>query len=253
MNTLRAKLTVLLLGLVMAGSVSADDSLVDDAVLSESVIMVTASKPASFEAYGLWLGLKGGTLGLGLEATWRPLPWFDIRAGGNVYDYDYDGSQAGINYSSTLQLETYYATVNFRFPSSPFRVSAGAFSNGNEVQMVSIDSPSFQFGDGAFNQAEVGTLRSTTYFEGVAPYLGFGYDFNVFEKVRLNLDIGVLWQGEPSVTLTADDVPIDTDVYSMDPALFAVELEAERLELEAEFEDYKAFPVLSLGFSVGFF
>ena len=62
MNALRAKLTVLLLGLVMAGSVSADDN--------------------------LWLGLKAGTLGVGLEATWRPIPWFDIRAGANAYDYD---------------------------------------------------------------------------------------------------------------------------------------------------------------------
>ncbi len=221
MNALRAKMTVLLLGLVMAGSVSADDS--------------------------LWLGLKAGTLGLGLEATWRPIPWFDIRAGANAFDYDDEGSQAGINYSATLQLETYYATMNFRFPLSPFRVTTGAFSNGNELQMVSMDSPSFDIGGGNFTQAEVGTLRSTTFFEDVAPYLGFGFDFSVFGKVGLNLDLGVLWQGEPSVTLTADGGLLENDTD------FLAELEAERLELEAEFSDYKAFPVLSLGFSVSFF
>ncbi|MCH6549298.1 MAG: hypothetical protein IH812_05665 [Proteobacteria bacterium] len=220
MNALRAKLTVLLLGLAMAGSVSAADN--------------------------LWLGFKAGTLGLGLEATWRPLPWFDIRAGANSFDYDDDGSQAGVNYNATLHLETYYATLNFRFPLSPFRVTAGAFSNGNELQMVSMDSPSFDIGGVTFTQDEVGTLRSTTFFEDVAPYLGFGYDFNVFGKVGLNLDIGVLWQGEPSVTLTADGL------LASDPTFMAA-LEAERLEIEAEFEDYKAFPVLSLGFSFNFF
>ncbi len=220
MNALRAKLTVLLLGLVMAGSVSADDK--------------------------LWLGFKAGTLGLGLEATWRPLPWFDIRAGGNAYDYDDDGSKAGVNYNATLQLETFYATANFRFPLSPFRVTAGAYSNGNEFQMVSMDSPSFDIGGGNYTQADVGTLRSTTYFEDVAPYLGFGFDFKVFGKVGLNLDLGVLWQGEPSVTLTADGL------LASDPT-FMAELEAERLQLEAEFDNYKAFPVLSLGFSVNFF
>ena len=146
MNALRAKLTVLLLGLVMAGSVSADDN--------------------------LWLGLKAGTLGLGLEATWRPIPWFDIRAGANAYDYDDEGSQAGINYDATLQLETYYATMNFRFPLSPFRVTAGAFSNGNELQMVSADSTSFEIGGVPYDQAQVGTLRSTTFFEDVAPITG---------------------------------------------------------------------------------
>ncbi|MCH8308007.1 MAG: hypothetical protein E2O63_04690 [Gammaproteobacteria bacterium] len=220
MNALRAKLTVLLLGLAMAGSVSAADN--------------------------LWLGFKAGTLGLGLEATWRPLPWFDIRAGANSFDYDDDGSQAGVNYNATLHLETYYATLNFRFPLSPFRVTAGAFSNGNELQMVSMDSPSFDIGGVPFTQDEVGTLRSTTFFEDVAPYLGFGYDFNVFGKVGLNLDIGVLWQGEPSVTLTADGL------LESDPTFMAA-LEAERLEIEAEFEDFKAFPVLSLGFSFNFF
>jgi len=220
MNALRAKLTVLLLGLAMAGSVSAADN--------------------------LWLGFKAGTLGLGLEATWRPLPWFDIRAGANSFDYDDDGSQAGVNYNATLHLETYYATLNFRFPLSPFRVTAGAFSNGNELQMVSMDSPSFDIGGVPFTQDEVGTLRSTTFFEDVAPYLGFGYDFNVFGKVGLNLDIGVLWQGEPSVTLTADGL------LASDPTFMAA-LEAERLEIEAEFEDFKAFPVLSLGFSFNFF
>jgi hypothetical protein len=89
-------------------------------------------------------------------------------------------------------------------------------------------------------------LRSTTFFEDVAPYLGFGFDFNVFGKVGLNLDLGVLWQGEPSVTLTADGT-LENDQDFRD------ELETERLELEAEFEDYKAYPVLSLGFSVNFF
>ncbi len=220
MNALRAKLTVLLLGLVMAGSVVADDN--------------------------LWLGVKAGTLGLGLEATWRPLPWFDIRAGANAYDYDDDGSQAGINYNATLQLETYYASMNFRFPLSPFRVTAGAYSNGNELQMVSADSPSFDIGGVTYDPDQVGILRSTTFFEDVAPYLGFGFDFNVFGKVGLNLDLGVLWQGEPSVTLTADGT-LENDQDFMDA------LETERLELEAEFEDYKAYPVLSLGFSVNFF
>ena len=221
MNALRAKLTVLLLGLVTAGSVSADDN--------------------------LWLGFKAGTLGLGLEATWRPLPWFDIRAGANAFDYDDEGSQAGINYNATLQLESYHATTNFRFPLSPFRITAGAYSNGNELQMVSADSPSFEIGGVPYDQAQVGTLRSTTFFEDVAPYLGFGFDFNVFGKVGLNLDLGVLWQGEPSVTLTADGGLLEND------PTFLAALETERLELEAEFEDYKAYPVLSLGFSVNFF
>jgi hypothetical protein len=211
---------VLLLGLLMAGAATASDS--------------------------LWMGLKAGTLGLGLEGTWRPIPWLDLRAGGNAYDIDDYGSQAGINYDATLQLETYYLTGNLLFPVSPFRITVGAFSNGNELQMTSTDSPNFDIGGGSYSLAEVGTLRSRAYFEDIAPYVGVGFDFSLFGKVGLNLDLGVLWQGEPQVSLTADG-PL-----AANPA-FMADLESERQELETEFEDYKAYPVLSVGISFNFF
>lgn len=220
MKVWRAKFAVVLLGLMTAGSATAGD--------------------------GLWMGFKAGTLGLGLEAIWRPIPWVDLRAGGNMLDYDDNGSQAGINYDATLQLETYYATANFLFPLSPFRVTVGGFSNGNELQMVSMNQTSFDIGNGVFTPAEVGTLRSTTYFEDVAPYLGVGFDFRIVGKVGLNLDFGVLWQGEPSVALTSDGT------LANDP-FFMAEIEAERQQLETEFEDYKAFPVISVGVTFNFF
>lgn len=35
------------------------------------------------------VGVKAGTLGLGLEARWDPpVPWFDLRVGANSYDYN---------------------------------------------------------------------------------------------------------------------------------------------------------------------
>ncbi len=224
MKILRANLAVLLLGLMTAGNATAGDN--------------------------LSMGLKAGTLGLGLEAIWRPIPWLDLRAGGNMYDYDDSGSQAGINYDATLQLETYYLTGNFLFPISPFRVTVGAFSNGNELQMTSLPQGSYDIGNGNYSPAEVGTLVSTTYFEDVAPYLGVGFDFSIAGKVGLSLDFGVLWQGEPLVTLTSDGTAASDPIIG---PIFLAELEAERLQLETEFEDFKAFPVISLGINFNFF
>ena len=194
----------------------------------------------------LGIGAKAGTLGFGIEGTWRPLPYMDLRLGGNTFDYDDNGSQAGINYDATLALETFYATANFRFPLSPFRVTAGVFSNGNEIQMTSADNTSFTIGGITYTPAEVGTLSSTTSFDSTAPYLGFGYDFTVMDRVGLNLDFGVLWQGDPAVTLAADGL------LAGDPT-FQSALEAERQELEDEMSDFKAWPVISLGFVVNFF
>ena len=198
----------------------------------------------------LWFGVKAGTLGIGLEASWRPLPWLDLRAGANQYDYDDTGSQAGINYDGTLALETFYTTANFRFPLSPFRMTVGAFSNGNEVELVSQDMPFYEIGGIPYSPTEVGTLRSGAVFEDFAPYLGAGFDFNVFGRVGLALDFGVLWQGEPIVTLTSDGT------LATDPSpagdLFRSALETERQELESEVEDFKAYPVISIGFNFNF-
>ena len=195
----------------------------------------------------LWFGLKAGTLGFGLEASWRPIPWFDIRAGANQYDYNDSGAQAGINYDATLALETYYATVNFRFPLSPFRMTVGAFSNGNEVQMVSLPMGAYLIGDNPipYTSADVGTLRSTTSFDSVSPYVGAGFDFNVVGRLGLALDFGVLWQGDPIVDITADGL------LASDPTFIAA-LESERLQLEDEVEDLKAYPVITLGFNFNF-
>lgn len=195
--------------------------------------------------HNIWLGLKAGTLGLGIEGAWRPLPWFDVRLGANQYEYADRGSQAGINYDADLSLDNFYGTASFRFPLSPMRLTAGAYSNGNELLMTSQDALTFDIGGTLYPADAVGQLQSSTTFESVSPYIGVGFDFDVFDKVGMSLDFGVLWQGDPIVTLTSDGL------LANDP-LFQAALEAERQEIEAEFEDYKAWPVISLGFNYQF-
>lgn len=195
----------------------------------------------------IWFGVKAGTLGLGLEASWRPIPWFDIRAGLNHFDFDVSGTQAGINYDATLALDTVYATANFRFPLSPFRMTVGAYSNGNQVEISSLPAATYLIGNNPipFTAAEVGTVRSTISFDSVAPYLGAGFDFSVAGRVGLALDFGVLFQGTPIVTATADGL------LALD-AGFLAEMEIERQQLENEASSLKVYPVISIGFNFNF-
>ncbi len=209
------------------------------------VLSVLLAAAAAHAERNFGLGVKAGTLGLGVEGTWRPVPYFDLRIGANGYDYDDDGSQAGVNYDATLELDTVYATANLRFPLSPFRVTAGLVSNGNEFKMASTDAATFDLGGTVYTAADVGNLTSTTSFESTAPYVGIGYDFSMLGKVGLNFDLGLLWQGDPNVTLGADGL------LANDPG-FQAALEAERLELVDEMKDFRAWPVVSLGFVVNF-
>ena len=191
------------------------------------------------------VGVKAGTLGAGIEGTWRPVPYLDVRVGTNFFDYDDTGTQAGVNYDATLSLDTVYAHANFHFPLSPMRITAGLHSNGNELLLESAESGSFDVGGTTYTGAEIGTLRSNSTFGSTSPYLGFGFDFSVMDKVGLALDLGVLWQGDPNVAVTADGL------LASDPT-FLQSLEEERLELEDEVSDFKAWPVISLGFVYNF-
>jgi hypothetical protein len=210
-----------------------------------AILLVAVGSLSARADDNFWLGVKAGTLGIGAEAIWRPLPWFDLRGGLNRFDYDETGSQSGINYDATLELSTLYATANFRVPLSPLRFTAGLFANDNELKLVSLESGSFDIGGTSYTSAEVGTLRSLTSFDSTSPYAGIGFDFGLFGKVGLNLDVGVLLQGDPKVSLSADGL------LANDPT-FVDALEAERVELEDEVDKFKAYPVLSLALNFQF-
>jgi len=186
------------------------------------------------------IGLKAGTLGLGLEASWQPLPYLDIRLGGNTFEFDDNGIQGGIPYDATFTLESFYVTGNLHFPVSPMRVTAGIYSNGNELLMINDDGTDLNIGGTTYPGAGIGTLTSVTSFGSSSPYFGIGFDFTLAGKLGLNLDVGLLWQGEPDVTLEADGS------LAQDP-LFQAALESERRQLEDEMSDFKAWPVVSIG------
>jgi hypothetical protein len=207
--------------------------------------LVILNPAAALADDDLWFGAKVGTLGLGVEASWRPVPYLDVRAGANGFSFDQDGSEAGIEYEGEIDLQSFYATANLRVPLSPFRFTAGVFSNGNEIGLVSAQNQTIQIGDTTFTSDQVGTLSAGASFDDVAPYVGVGLDFRLLDTLGMHLDAGVLRQGSVLVAMAADG-PIASD------PLFQQELEKERAELQESLDDYELYPVLSLGFSFNF-
>jgi hypothetical protein len=209
------------------------------------LIMLTAAGTAVAD-HNFGIGVKAGTLGIGVEGTWRPLPYIDLRLGANQYDYSDNGLYGGVNYDAEINLDSYYVTGNFRFPLSPFRITGGLYSNGNEFNAVSGDNGAIIIiGGDPYPADAVGTVSAGAAFDSTSPYFGVGFDFTVLGKVGMNLDFGVLWQGSPQVSIATDGL------LAGDPT-FEASLEAERADLENELSDYKAWPVVSLGFVFNF-
>jgi len=214
-------------------------------IASLLAVLMVSTGVAQAEDSNFGVGVKAGTLGLGLEVRWDALPIVDFRLGANSYELDADDSYAGIEYEGTLDLETYYLTANFNFPLSPFRITAGVFSNGNELNMTSAVAGDFIIGGDPYTAAQVGTLTTNTSFESTAPYLGIGLDFELFGKAGLNFDLGMLWQDVPLVTLEANGL------LANDP-FFQASLAAEQQDLTDDLSDFKAYPVISLAFVYNF-
>lgn len=208
-------------------------------------LATAAGGSALAEDSNFGVGIKAGTLGLGLEGRWSPLPYIDFRAGANSYDFDLDDDYSDIEYEGSLDLQTFYLTANFHFPLSPFRITAGAFANDNEINLASAEVGAITVGGDVYSNAEVGTLSSRTTFDGTAPYIGIGMDFELFGKAGLNFDLGVLWQGEPKVSLAADGL------LASDPD-FQESLAREEADLQDDISDFKAYPVVSLAFVYNF-
>jgi hypothetical protein len=214
-------------------------------IASLTVLLVLSAGVVQAEDSNFGVGIKAGTLGLGLEGRWDAFPIVDFRIGMNSYDLDADDRYSGIEYEGSLDLETIYLTANINFPVSPFRLTAGIFSNGNELNMTSAVTGDFTIGGDSYTGAEVGTLSTKTSFDGTAPYLGIGLDFELFGKAGLNFDLGVLLQGEPIVTLDASGTLAND-------ALFQESLAAEQQALTDDLSHFKAYPVLSLAFVYNF-
>ena len=88
-------------------------------MIAAAAVLATFGATDAVADDDFWLAARAGTQGLGLEATWRPVPYLDLRAGFSRYDYDTTRTEAGIAYDAELGLESLYATVNARIPASP--------------------------------------------------------------------------------------------------------------------------------------
>ncbi len=202
------------------------------------------------------VGGNVGTLGLGAELTAGLGPQVNLRVGAHAGSYDDRRVADDIEYDATADVRAGTALLDWHLGGSSFRLSGGAVFNGNEVEGESLRPASgfYQIGDAQVPVALLGTLRGKVEWDSVAPYagLGFGNPFGGDGGWSFALDLGVIFQGEPQVTLTpvfSPGSPLDNPVGR---ALLRIQLDEEERNLEEEFADFDLYPVVSFGVSYRF-
>lgn len=201
--------------------------------------------PAAVLAEGQSVGLKVGALGLGVEYTYAFTERIAVRGALFGSELGFDVEESGIDYEADVVWDSISAGVDFHPLKSALRLSAGFLKNDNRLELFSQPTGSVTIGDEPYTPAEIGTLRGDVRFDDTSTYFGIGWDWSRDKRVfGMSLDLGVVDQGDASVTLRGTGLLFD------DPA-FLQDLDAEIADIEDEV-DLDVVPFLTLGFQFRF-
>lgn len=209
---------------------------------------LTCSNLANAEAFDqLAVTAKIGTLGFGIEATTPLTDQVNLRGGFNHWSKDDDDVKDDINYQINADLTTFGLMADWHPFNNGFRASAGLYINNSDLSMDADSSASYTIGDTVYTAAEVGKLRGSIDFNTIAPYLGIGWGNALSSQgdLRFNADLGVLFQGNLDVELSA------TGTLASDPT-FASDIAKEEEALQDDADDFELWPVISIGVSYSF-
>lgn len=195
------------------------------------------------------LGLGVGTTGATISGTFNLSESTNIRAIYASYSDSLSETDSGIAYDYEIDLSSFSVLLDWHPFDGGFRVSAGAVSNGNEFKGTAAQGTgNTTVGNQSFSNAQLGTLRAQVDSDGVVPYLGVGWGNAVGKGSALSfsLDLGVIFQGQPDVTLTTEG----TDASIL--AAVNTQLAVEKAQLESDLDDFKLYPVLNVGVNYRF-
>jgi hypothetical protein len=202
--------------------------------------------PASIAlAEGHAVGLKVGALGFGAEYTHELTDRIAVRGGIYGSKIGVDVEESDIRYEADVVWDSIVAGVDFHPLKSALRLSAGLMQNDNRVELVSRPTAPQTIGDTTYTPGQIGTLSGGIGFDDTASFLGVGWDWSRDKRLfGMSLDLGVLDQGDPAVSLRGSGTLLGNPAFEQDIIEETVQIEDE--------VDYDLVPFLSVGFQFRF-
>ncbi len=199
-------------------------------------------------AQTLALTANASTRGLGVGGVVRITDNLNARANVRFFDFTYEDTEIvdgrNVDYSANADLLSGAILVDFHPFSNAFRLSGGAIFNGNggSGTIMLADNETVKVGNRTYTASDVGQVDADiTLGSSVAPYVSLGIGNALSRRVGFMGEIGVMYQGSPTVDLSGTKL--------IEPTADA----ANKQVLEDNLEEYQFYPVISLGFSVRLF
>jgi len=196
------------------------------------------------QAGDIAVGAKVGTLGFGLEATTNVVPLLvNVRLQGNIFNYNKDIKDTAVTYNAKLKLRSVGILADVYPFAGKFRLTGGAYYNGNKLTMTGrpTGAGQFTFNNVNYTTAQVGTVTANVDFNKFAPYVGLGWGDAVSSgsPFGFSFELGALYMGQPKTSITATGA-------AANPAL-ASNIAVEKAKLDSSLSNLKWYPVASIG------
>ena len=205
---------------------------------------------SGYEWPGLSLGPKIGTTGIGLDLTFGVTRFLNLRSGFNYGSFTMNTDWGDVEYDTELDMTSIPLLVDWYPAGGHFRITGGFYIQpGTQADIDATPSKPVQIGSHTYGPEVIGTLSGKIEVDNTfAPYLGIGFGNAVGRDRRLtfSLDLGVIFQ--------AYDVSLASDGPGMTAKLdlFREDIQKEEEKIQDDLDDFKFYPVLTLGFGYHF-
>lgn len=222
-------------------------------VLALTLSCALAGVANSANAADVSVTVDAGTTGVGLHLVFATQMDLNARVGVNTLNFNYARSSSRVDYDFGLRLQTIDALVDW-FPTkgSGFRLTTGLVYNGSKADYnMKVNAGNQYFINGnTYPISQVGSVHGAVEFKKLAPYLGIGWS-NLPTSGKgwgFTADMGLMFQGTPNTTLVnASCIAVATIC-----AQLAVDLAAEKANVDDFLSNLKAYPVMRMGASYAF-
>ncbi len=207
-------------------------------------VFLLCSGSAAARDYGM--SVRTGSQGLGVEGAIGLKDWVTLRGGLYGGGVSYDFEEGGNDYNGDLTVGGLGVLADFFPTHGKFRLTAGMFTNNNEIEFDTTPTSPIELGGSTYSPAEIGRLDGKVDFNSSAPYFGIGWGNTAEGQGRLGFlfDVGALIQGSPELSLVRSSTII---VPGLDQ-----DIQLELDEIEDDVESLEFWPVISFGLAIRF-
>lgn len=218
-------------------------------ILALSIALGTTASSSTADAQ-VAVGIRGSTLGAGVEVSLRPTAMIGLRATGNFLTFTREEEVEGIPYELEPRLRSGGVNADFYPFGKVLFLSGGLLLNGNEASAEAIIGESITIGNRTYSNTEIQALRGDLeWSRSLAPYVGLGLESG--GRVGIVFEAGVAFTGTPTVSLSGTTTLTGPERQFFDEAVVQEEAEV-RAWIEDNSRWTKYHPVVALGLRIRF-